>query len=541
VDVLGVGEVPSSLPEEGKNMVAIVAGNSLGLSLTSLSTLGSDGKTGSSPVARNAEQIFVNAENGNLVVQDQDEYVAARGLDLNGLRTYNSQGKILGGTAEGWGVGAARQKVVLTGAWGNATSTIVRTDIDGASATYTWDAPNLRYLTTEGGGAYDAITKDAQGNFQWKDGTTQVIETYDAANGGRILRAADPDNNTVTFNYDGLGRLSYATGANGERLTYVYDPATGRLSDLTTTGAGGANVKRIHYDWDASGRMKSVTVDLTPDNTSDSSTYTTSYAYDSNNRITSITQRAGGASNDNFACTITYDAQGRVQSLRDGIGNNTGFDYSVASQTTVTDPTGVKTVLQYDSGGRLASISIAGQLEHSFQYNFTGDVTKVTDGSGNAVTYGVDQNGNVTSQADALGDTSSRVFDATNNTLQSESVFNVPAQGTTPASGEAKTQYSYFSQYPTRLHYVVTAQGRVTEYGYDSFGQRTSVIRYDVLYTGTASESAITTWANARAVNEISRTDYGYTPQGEMDHATDYAAVLSTHAGDQTAANTTTS
>ncbi|HWI78518.1 MAG TPA: hypothetical protein VNS31_04925 [Ramlibacter sp.] len=55
-------------------MVAIVSGDSLGLSLTSLTTLGQDVSGTVSSTGRNGEQAFVNVATGNLVLQDRDEF-----------------------------------------------------------------------------------------------------------------------------------------------------------------------------------------------------------------------------------------------------------------------------------------------------------------------------------------------------------------------------------------------------------------------------------------------------------------------------------
>ena len=67
-------------------MVAIVSGNSLGLSLTSLNTLGQRGALGAAGQGRNAEQAYVNIANGNLVLQDLDDKLVARGADIGVVR-----------------------------------------------------------------------------------------------------------------------------------------------------------------------------------------------------------------------------------------------------------------------------------------------------------------------------------------------------------------------------------------------------------------------------------------------------------------------
>src|SRR5947207_1449006 len=74
-------------------MVAIVSGGGLGLESGSLFVLGGGrGAVGNSALGRNGDQAYLNAANGNLVIQSRDEFLAANGIDTALLRTYNSQG-----------------------------------------------------------------------------------------------------------------------------------------------------------------------------------------------------------------------------------------------------------------------------------------------------------------------------------------------------------------------------------------------------------------------------------------------------------------
>jgi hypothetical protein len=71
-------------------MASVISGNSLGLYSNSLNLLGGAnsliGRSGQS------DRTYLNSQTGNLVIQNQDEYVATLGLDLALVRTYNSQG-----------------------------------------------------------------------------------------------------------------------------------------------------------------------------------------------------------------------------------------------------------------------------------------------------------------------------------------------------------------------------------------------------------------------------------------------------------------
>ncbi|WP_048438936.1 RNase A-like domain-containing protein [Caenimonas sp. SL110] len=512
-------------------MAAVVTGNSLGLSLTSLATLGRDGSQGNSRTGRNGEQVYVNASNGNLIVQDQDDYLAARGLDLTAVRTYNSQAKMVGGKVDAWAVGAMRERIAPPSTWG--AGTLTRTDADAAQALYTWDSANARYSTTAGAGAFDSV-KLAAGLYVWTDGATGAIERYDAT--GRLVSASDADANTVSYGYDAANRLQTVTGANGETLTYTWS-AAGDLTDIRTSVAAGPTTRRVQYEYDTSTpdrRLTKVTVDLTPadNSTADAQTYTTSYTYDgTSTRLRSITQ------SDTSSVTFAYDAQGRLTAITDALNRTTTISYDAATQTTITDPAGVATVLTYDAQGQLGQVSIGGAVDRSFTYNSTGDVQTATDGAGQVTVFGY-VGGNLVSTTDSANNKTARTYNA-NNTIDTETVYRVA--GTTPGE-PATSKYLYNASRPTQLRFAVTAQGRVTEYQYDAVGQRSAVLTYDTsTYSGTLTEAALAAWTAAQPAGSVNRTDMSYDARGQLKASTTYTSVGSTsaHLGNATGKTTT--
>src|SRR3990172_1960780 len=142
-------------------MVAIVSGTGLGLFSTSASNnlIGGNANTG-----RSGEQVYVNNATGNLVVRDQDERLAALGLDLALVRTYNSQGLIDGDNNDGWRIGVYRRVYNLTGTVNTAGSTVTKTFGDGADIVYTYDVTRGLYVSSDGEGANDTLP---WGGSQW--------------------------------------------------------------------------------------------------------------------------------------------------------------------------------------------------------------------------------------------------------------------------------------------------------------------------------------------------------------------------------------
>src|SRR5262245_1310308 len=272
-------------------MAAIVAGSSLGILQSSAALLGAQGQLGTSIQGRAGERVYLNAATGNLVIQDQDEILVGRGPDAAFLRTYNSRGLLNDDNGDNWRLNFQRRVYGLTGTLNTAGSTITRVDADGAEALYTYSASLGKYVTTEGGGAFDTLSSSG-GTWTFTDGDTGLRETYDAANNGRLTSVIDQSGNTLAFTYNGAGLLGAVRTSSGE-TTYL-DYTGANLTQIRTVASGGATQVRTRYAYDASNRLTQVTTDLTPADTTDAKTYVTTYTYDgTSRRVASMTQSDG--------------------------------------------------------------------------------------------------------------------------------------------------------------------------------------------------------------------------------------------------------
>lgn len=518
-------------------MVAIVSGNNLGLSLTSLAALGQWGSAGSASQGRNGEAAYVNVANGNLVLQDQDDRLVGRGQDVVAVRTYNSQGLLNDDNGDNWSQGIYNQQVQLSGTLLTSGSSITRTSRDGAQSVYTYDSTRNLYLSTDGAGAYDTIGYEASaGQYVWTDGATGQIERYSTQ--GRLLTVVDPQGNASSYSYNANGTLASIASASGE--TVYFDYAGTNLADVRMVTSGGGTITRTHYSYDASGRLSSVTTDLSPEDNSvaDNNTYTITYTYDGNSsRVASTTQT------DGTSLTFTYVQVGadyRVASVTDGSGQITSYTYdSTSGRTTVTDPLGLVTAYVYDSVGQLTQITgpaIDGISQvRSFAYNAQGDVVQVVDGKGQAIRMQYDANGNQVLQRDSAGNTVTRAFDGRNQ-LVAETAYVVPdpdGAGASQPAAPLTTRYVYDGAGKNLLRFVLSPEGRVTEYRYSSYGERTASIQYagasyDVSTLGITdipTESMMTAWVAPQNKSLTTRTDTAYDFRGQLTSTTVYAQV----------------
>jgi RHS repeat-associated protein len=253
-------------------------------------------------------------------------------------------------------------------------------------------------------------------------GTTQYA--YDAVT-RRVLRVTEPDGRYVRYEYDGAGN----------RMVIAHAMRVGDTEDVT------------HYQYDAVNRIAQVI---------DAAGQTTSYAYDAaGNRI----EMARG---NGTATSLTYDSMNRPSFIAHLASNGTAlesFAYSVdANGNRVQEKRedGSRVDYAYDAIDRVisearfdANAVIAGQT--AYGYDSAGNLTtQVVDGVSTAFAYNAD------SQL-VSGGGSTYAFDGAGNLVSA-------------TQGTLVTLYTYDSR--GRMTSVLSPDGTLTQYGYDSDGLR---------------------------------------------------------------------
>lgn len=529
-------------------MVAIVTGNGLGLERSSAFVLGSRGQLGGMTFGRFGENVTVNAATGNLMIGRTDEILIGQGPDAVISRAYNSLDSNSGfGTGDSWRLNVQRCVTGLTGTVNTAGSTVKLIDWDGSDIVFTYDTSKFLYVSKEGTGAYDTLSwmGGQSQRWTWTDGNSRMQDTFNSS--GQLLDSKDTNYNQLTYTYTGFNltrvTVTDATGiAEYTDLTW----SGSNITQIVTTKQGGGTVTRTRYGYDGSGRLSTVTTDLSPTDNSiaDNNTVVTTYTYSgTSNRIASIAQTGGAL------LSITYDGSNRVstivQTMASGITNTTTFTYN-SGNTTIADQQGQVTTLTYDANKQLTQMTLPAAQSGataqilSFTYNSNGDVLTTTDGSGNVTTYTYDGNGNVTLVRDQAGNTIARTYDAGSHLL-TETRYFVPdpdGAGSGQPSGSFTVRYAY--NYAGDLHFAVSGLGEVTEYVRNFAGLVTStkVYRgslYNVsgLSASTAiSESSLNSWvAGISDKSLVQRADTVYDFRGNISTVTSFTAANSSGAG----------
>ncbi|MFI5460085.1 MAG: hypothetical protein ACHRXM_32095, partial [Isosphaerales bacterium] len=363
---------------------------------------------------------------------------------------------------------------------GDVTST---TDELGHTTTYSFDAMNRETGTTDALSNKVTYTFDSGGRatvLQLPTPAGQTARTttisYDAMN--RPVTITAPLSRVTALGYDSAGNLTKVTDPLGRvtsiaynalnRPTVVTTPLTGSTNAVTTTvyDAEGQVTRVI----DPLGRVTTTTFDnsgwvatvVDPLNNA-----TSTYSYTHTGQMAGVTDpsNSGGT-----LYSYLYDADNRVVTATDALGNNTIYGYDgVGNVVTVKDPNNNITIYAYDVRNR---------------------PTTVTDALGHSAVYGFDSGGNQQTVKDALGNVTTTAYDALN---RATTVTDSRGGVTTMAFDAA-----------SRMTGLTDPNGNHTSWGYDAADRTTTMtdpLGHSATYVYNAdNELTDTTDRNGRRV-----------------------------------------
>jgi RHS repeat-associated protein len=206
----------------------------------------------------------------------------------------------------------------------------------------------------------------------------------------------------------------------------------------------------------------------------------TTYTYDSDNDVTSITQPTVSAGTP--TTTYTYNNFGEVLTSTDPLGNVTTNTYdahgnllSVAAPAPSGNTAASVTQFTYNSLGELTQIQDALHRVTTMTYTSAGLIASITNPQANVTSYGYDSRGNRTSVTDALNHTTTFTYDSGNrltqitypDTTTASFTYDYRGRRITATDQNGKTtQYAYDAA--DRLTSVTDAGNNVTQYAYDT-------------------------------------------------------------------------
>jgi RHS repeat-associated protein len=371
------------------------------------------------------------------------------------------------------------------------------------------------------------------------------------------LSADQPSAGDVTVSEEGGSQLTFTPNGDG---TFSAPPRV--AATLVKNGDGSYTFKRLNQDsfsLNSSGQLTQQ---------QNLNGYKTSYAYDGNGHLTTMTDSAGRtltltwtgpnvtqvSDPDGRTAVFTYDASGNLATATDVNGKVSSFTYDTNHEMlSFTNPRGVETDNSYDSNGRVAQQTVDPPgLNLVTQFAYTGDnfsqsggTTTITDPAGNVAVesfvYGELQSmtrGSGSPQAatwqyaydqatlgqtmitDPNGAVTVKTYDRNGNVLSV----------TDPVGRTTTYTYNALNEKTS----VTNPAGTKTTYKYDTHGNLTSVL---TPVTGS-SEPQLTTYVYdpAHAGDVTSMTDpnghvwkYTYDQYGDRASLTDPAGNETTY------------
>lgn len=408
----------------------------------------------------NRTTAFSYDSSGNLLTKT----VTADDRTRTWTYTYNSNGQVL--TVDGprtdvsdvttYGYDGSGNLASITDALGHVTSIT------------SYDANGRPLSIMDPNGLVTTLAYDARGRLTSRvSGNESTIYTYD--NAGQLTQIILPDGSYLAYSYDQAHRLTGIADGVGNSIAYTLDAMGNRTKEQVYDPSNTLAQTRSHaYD-----ELNRLSQDIGAQN------QTTSYGYDSNGNLTSITDPL------NHATSNAYDSLNRLIQVTNPNNGVTGFGYDSNDKvTSATDPLGLVTSYAYDGLSNLTSIQSPDTGTTAKTYDAAGNVASSTDARGQTTTYAYD----------ALNrPTKATVADGSSITWQYDQGTNGVGRLTTMIDPSGSTAWNYGShgrmtqkQQQTgsvtlttsmtydssgRLASVTYPSGRQLTYSYDSNGQ----------------------------------------------------------------------
>jgi RHS repeat-associated protein len=348
-----------------------------------------------------------------------DVSVPGYGPALDLTRTYNSLNASSDGIfGYGW-TSSYESSLTL-----NDDGSITVTEADGSQVTATSNGDGGFVVP---GWADSTLTANEDGTYTFVD---QGMTTYTYSSSGQLTAITDSNGDSTTLSYTS-GHLTTVTDPSGRTLTFAYG-SNGLVSSVT-----GPLSRETQYGYDSSGDLTSVTDPLSR---------VTSFTYDTTSHLLltmTFPNGQSGAPDAGDDVVNTYNSSGQVLTQTDQLGRETTYAYSgdnfsdAGGTTTITDPDGNVEVQDY-ADGVLQSLTKGYGTASTSTWSYVYDPTtlgliQTIDPDGDATPATYDDNGNVLTSTDALGNTTSYSYSSFNEpTCMAEPLAANPCSSLSP-------------------------------------------------------------------------------------------------------------
>ncbi len=383
----------------------------------------------------------------------------------------------------------------LGGGWSHSYEAALQDQGDGSIL---FRSGNMTRHYVPSGSGYISQNGDKSTLVKNADGTYVISETngrkgnFDVT--GKIVSRADRNGNTFTFAYAG-GNLTSVTDSLGRTTTFSYD-SSNKLSTITDPNG---NPYTFTYDGNnliaitnPDGGHWSYTYDTAGFllTKTDPNGYTTTYNYDDSHRILSSQDPEGKVRN----LSSSLNSYGTMFTEKDGGVWRNYISDSVGKLGMKIDPLGNDTRFDYDANGNMLSKTEPGNRTTTYGYDALDRVISVTDPLVNTTSYTYNDFDQILTTTNPRG-TITNTYDA-----------NANLTSTTDFAG-ATTTYEYDAK--GHVTKITNAKGQEATLAYGASGNLTSIT--DLL--GTTTSFTYDTNGNV-----LSQTVAGKTTTFEYDN-----------------------
>ncbi|WP_332819384.1 AHH domain-containing protein [Sphingopyxis sp.] len=349
-------------------------------------------------------------------------------------------------------------------------------DADGAVTGFSYDVMGNVITTVAFAAKFAAASLPAEAQMNgWRDANigaaaNRITRNWYTASGD-LRFTVDAEGYVRRFDYDAEGRVTReVTWAN--KIAAGGGATIAQIDGLANASGGWTDVQ---YTYDLAGRRNSVY---------DGEGNRTVYLWYGNGERCTVIEGYDTADRTNWV--YGFDGSGRTVSEYVGYGEPeqavTSNEYDgLGNLLSVTDPRGKVTSYTYDERGLLLTKTDAAGGITSYEYNAFGEVVKTTDPRGGVTYTYYDELGRVTKVRDAedyVTETTHTAFGEIATVTRHYSRTTSAVSTTTPPSVTAHAQDATTSfEYDKRglVTKTTDAEGFFETYGYDAFGNRTSV------------------------------------------------------------------
>lgn len=405
-------------------------------------------------------------------------------------KVYNSKGNLIKEIdAEGYSAGstdASRYGTTYTydiGGRITAVSTPEAQVIGKTSIAYTYDAQNNVLKYTDGENHTKTYERDLWGRATKITNAKDISEYYTYDTVGNVTSSKDGNDNMTIYAYNSINLLKSVIDPEENLTDYKYD-REGRLVQETDK-----NGQVIKYTYNSDDNLTSK--GIIDDNLSDSYLYNKEgnlFAAISNNGIERYEYTENNDLSKKFLngkeqLSYTYNSNGQVKQLINQESKSTVYDYdSLGRLITVSDGTNNVATYVYNDNSTVSSITYNNGIRTDYEYDRNNQVISLThkqsDGSLiNDYSYDYDNNGNIISKTEN-GQVTTYRYDAINQLVEVEYpevgvetyIYDPAGNRTEKTISDITTTYSY-----NALNQLTSSSenGIMTTYEYDLNGNLT--------------------------------------------------------------------